>query len=130
MERRPSCFGRYARRAPECNLCAVSIRCATSILDNVAVLLNQPVLPRVPAEDDFGSYPRRTAAACAHAAILRVALAGKPFAAEQVVQPFLAQCRAGGVRTGNARRTIREILREMRVGGRITRDGLNKWRLP
>lgn len=80
--------------------------------------------------EDFGPYAEDSAAACAHAAILRVANKGKPFSAEEVIQPFLSLCRERKVRSGNVRRTIRETLREMRVRGRIGWASPTKWRLP
>lgn len=125
----PTCFGQQDLRVRECRICAVQVRCKASSLANVDVLLQEPILPRVPVDEDFGPYPDNTAAACAHAAILRVASLGKAFSAEQVIQPFLSLCRERKVRSGNVRRTIREILREMRVRGRIRWASLTKWRL-
>ena len=125
----PSCFGRHDGRVPECRGCALRIRCAATVLDNVENLLSESIVPRVADGEDFGPYDQESAASCAHAAILSVASLGKPFGIEQVIQPYLARCRERRVRHGNARRNIRETLREMRLRGRITTTGTNKWRL-
>jgi hypothetical protein len=126
----PACFGQlYDRFDPVCSeRCGMFFRCGSAYLKNIQNdLLNFDSelmkTPFVTAET--------TACAVAREVILEtINKDSRPFKASEFHLLYYERCRISGVKAGNAERTVRKVLMNLRKEGKIKHAGMGKWMKP
>lgn len=107
----------------------MSVRCGAAYHKNIQknILEEDGHLIRMPVIHTDG-----TAGGCAREVILEMIEAEpiRHFRATEFHAPYYAKCRISGIEPGNAVRTVRKALMNLRKEGKIKNAGVSKWAKP